>query len=197
MISFRSGSCNAVSNVGASERIMTIWLVASLVEVGVMIGMDGGMGVVLECERRCRNSLDMLHSVMMSRLTVLGHSLLRCLWVGRVNGALVGKSFVAMLRPSAIRSCMASAAAMTCWRVLESVFGRSMRDFGSGMCSVVWRALRFCRMVEVCKFVFVFISSFHRVRRVCGIRTWNFMGCEDEWPGVGMWGGRVEVEYER
>ena len=109
-----------------SERIVTIWLVVSLVEVGVMIGMAGGRLVILESERRCRNSMDLLRSVMMSRFTVLGHSLLRCLWVGRVNGALVGKSFVAMLRPSARRSCMAFAAVTTCWRVLESVFGRGV-----------------------------------------------------------------------
>ncbi len=70
MISFRSGLCNVISSVGASERIVTIWRVASLVEVGVMIGMAGGRGVVLESERRCRNSTDLLRSVMMSRLAV-------------------------------------------------------------------------------------------------------------------------------
>ncbi len=70
--------------------------------------------------------MNMLRSVMMSRWTVFGHSLLRCLWAGRVNGALVGKSCVAMLRPSTSKSCMTSAAAMTCWRVLESVFGRGV-----------------------------------------------------------------------
>ncbi len=126
MISSRSGLCNIVSSVGASERTMTTWLVASLVEVGVMIGEAGGRGVVLESERRCRNSMDLLRSVMMSLLTILGHGLLRFLWVGRVNGALEGKSFVAMLRPSARRSCMAYAAARTCWRVLGSVFGRGV-----------------------------------------------------------------------
>ncbi len=72
MTSFRSGLCNVVSSVEASERIVTIWLVASLVEVGVMIGMAGERGVVLDSERRCRNSMDLLRSVMMSRLTVLG-----------------------------------------------------------------------------------------------------------------------------
>ncbi len=82
--------------------------------------------MVLESERRCRNSMDLLRSVTMSRLTVLGHSLLRCLWVGRVNEALAKKRCVAMVMPSARRSCMASAAAMTCWRVLESVFGRGV-----------------------------------------------------------------------
>ncbi len=91
-----------------------------------MIGMAGGRDVVLESERKCRNIMDLLRSVMMSRLTILGHSLLRCFWVGRVNGALAGKSFVAMIRPSASRSCMASPAAMTCWRVMESFCGRGM-----------------------------------------------------------------------
>jgi hypothetical protein len=70
--------------------------------------------------------MDMLRSVAMSRLTVLGHSLLRCLWVGRVYGAFVVKRCVAILRPSASKSCMASAAAMTCWRVLGSIFGRGV-----------------------------------------------------------------------
>ena len=86
-------------------------------------GGIGGGSVVLESDMRWRNSMDLLRSVMMSRLTVLGHSLLRCLWVGRANGAFVVKSCVAILRPSAIRSFMAYAAAITCWRVLESIFG--------------------------------------------------------------------------
>ncbi len=81
----------------------------------------------LESERRWRNSMDLLRSVVMSRLTVLGESsLLRCLWMGCVNGAFVGKSCVAILRPSASWSYMASAAAMTCWRVLGSIFGRGI-----------------------------------------------------------------------
>jgi hypothetical protein len=68
--------------------------------------------------------MDLLRSVVMSCLTVLGHSLQRCLWVGRVYRAFVGKSCVAILSPSASKSCMASAAAMTCWRMLGSIFGR-------------------------------------------------------------------------
>ena len=93
--------------------------------------------------------MDLLRSVVMSRLTVLGHSLLRCLWVGRVYGVFVGKSCVAILRPSASRSCMASAAAMTCWRALGSILGLRVWVFGLGVCSVLWRVLRFCSMVEV------------------------------------------------
>ena len=126
VISFRSGLCNVVSSVVARVRIVTIWLVASLVKVGVVIEEAGGTGVVLESERRCRNSIDLLRSVIMSHLIVLGHSLLRCLWVGRVKRALVGKNCVAMLRPSARKSCMAYAAVMTCWRVLESIFRRGV-----------------------------------------------------------------------
>ncbi len=57
------------------------------------------------------------------------------------------------------------------------------------MCSAVWRVLRFCRMVEVCRFWFVFISSFYRVRSVCGIGKWNFMGCGDKLSCVVVWGG--------
>ena len=79
-----------------------------------------------ESEMRWRNSMDLLRSVVMSRLTVLGHSLLRCLWVGRVYGAFVGKSYVTILRPSASRSCMASTAAMPGWRVLRSILGRGV-----------------------------------------------------------------------
>ena len=79
VISFRSGLCNIVSSVGARERIVTIWIVASLVEEGVVIEEAWGWGVVLESERRCLNSMDLLRSVIMSRLTVLGHSLMRCL----------------------------------------------------------------------------------------------------------------------
>ena len=70
--------------------------------------------------------MDVLRSVVMFRLNVLGKSLLRCLWVGRVYGAFVGKSFVAILRPSASKSCMASAAEMTCRRVLRSIFARGV-----------------------------------------------------------------------
>ena len=93
--------------------------------------------------------MNLLRSVVMSRLTAFGHSLLRCLWVGLVYGVFVGKSCVAMLRPSASRSCMAFVAAMTCWRVLRSIVGRGVWDFGSGVGNVPWRVLRFCSIMEV------------------------------------------------
>ena len=125
-MSVRCGLCSIVSRVGARERIVTIWAVASLVEVVAVSGEVGGGSVVLESERRWRNSMDLLRSVMMSRLTVLGHSLLRCLWAGRANGAFAGMSCVEILMPSASRSCMASVAAITCWRVLESIIGRGI-----------------------------------------------------------------------
>ncbi len=64
--------------------------------------------------RRWRKSTDLFRSVLMSLLTVLGHSLLRCLCVGREYGAFAGKLFVAIVRPSARRSWMASAALMSC-----------------------------------------------------------------------------------
>ena len=67
--------------------------------------------------------MDLFRNVMMSRLIVLGQSLLLCLWVGRVYGAFVGKIFVARLRPSASKFCMESAAAITCWRVSRLIFG--------------------------------------------------------------------------
>jgi hypothetical protein len=79
VISFRSGLYSIVSSVGARERIVTIWIVASLVEVGVVIEEAGGRGVVFESERRCRNNMALLRSVIMSCLTVLGHSILHCL----------------------------------------------------------------------------------------------------------------------
>ena len=124
VMSVRSGLCNMVSRVGARERIVTIWAVASLVEVlFVVSGEVGGGSVSLESERRWGNSMDLLRSVVMSRLTILGKSLLRCLCVGRMYGAFVGKSCVAILRPPASRSCMASAAEMTCWWVLRYIFG--------------------------------------------------------------------------
>ena len=126
MIYFRSGLCGIDSSDGARERIGTISNVASLVEVGVLIEEAGGRDVVLESERRWRNSMDLLRSVMTSRLTILGHSLLRCLWVGRVYGAFMGKSCEAIVRPSASRSGMASAAAITCKRVLRSIFARGV-----------------------------------------------------------------------
>jgi hypothetical protein len=71
-MSVRSGLCNMVSRVGARVRIVTIWAVASLVEVVVVGGEVGGGSVSLESERRWRNSMDLLRSVVMSRLTVLG-----------------------------------------------------------------------------------------------------------------------------
>ena len=88
--------------------------------------------------------MDLLRSVVMSLLTVLGHSLLRCLWVGREYGALVGNLCVAMVRPSASMSCMASAAAMICWRGLLSISGRDTVSLGMGVWSVEERAWRFC-----------------------------------------------------
>jgi hypothetical protein len=111
---------------------------ASVLDV-IVVGEVGGRVVLLEFERRCLSSMDLFRSVVMSRLTVLGHSLLRCLWVGLTNGALVGKSCVASLRPSASKSCIASAAAMTWWRVLGSILGRGMCVVGSGGCRVVRR----------------------------------------------------------
>ena len=122
----RSGLCNMVSRVGARERIVTIWAVASIVGVFVVGGEVCGGSVSLESESRWRKSMDLLRSVVMSRLTVLGQSLLRCLWVGLVYGAFVGKSCEAIFRPSASRSCMASAAAITCKRVLRSIFARGV-----------------------------------------------------------------------
>ena len=89
-------------------------------------------------------SMDLLRSVVMSLFTVLGHSLLRCLCVGREYGALVGKLCVATVRPSARMSCMASAAAMSCWRVFSLIFGRSVCVLGSGVWSVLRRVLMFC-----------------------------------------------------
>ena len=51
-------------------------------EVGVAVELGEGWRVVLHRDRRWRNNMDLLRSVMMSLLTVLGHSLLRCLCVG-------------------------------------------------------------------------------------------------------------------
>ena len=39
--------------------------------------------MVMYVARRWRRSTDLFRSVVMSLLTVLGQSLLRCLWVGR------------------------------------------------------------------------------------------------------------------
>ena len=126
VMSVRSGLSKMVSRVKARERIVTIWAVSALVGVFVVGGKVCGGDVSLGSERRWRKSMDLLRSVVMSRLTVLGQSLLRCLWVGRVYEAFVRKSCVAILRPSASRSCMASAAGMICKRVLRSIFGRGV-----------------------------------------------------------------------
>ncbi len=111
--------------------------------VGVVEEVADGWEGVLYSVRRWRRSTDMLRSVVMYILTVLGHSLLRCLCVGREYGALAGKLCVAIIRPSARRSCMASAAAMSCWRVLLSIVGRDVWVLGSGVWSVERRALMF------------------------------------------------------
>ncbi len=79
VISVRSGLYCIVASDGARERLVTIWIDASLVEVGVMIDAAGGRGVVLESERRCRSSMALLRNMIMSRLPVVGQSLLRCL----------------------------------------------------------------------------------------------------------------------
>ncbi len=54
--------------------------------------------------------------------------------------------FVAMLRPSVSRSCMASAALLTSWRVLSSNLGSGAREDVSNVLSVEWRVLRCCWM---------------------------------------------------
>ena len=51
VMSVRSGLCNMVSRVGARDSILTIWVVASLVEVFVVGGEVGGGSVSLESER--------------------------------------------------------------------------------------------------------------------------------------------------
>ena len=76
------GLCSSVSRAGALERMVTMCAVSSLVRVGVLGGVAGGWDVVLYVER-WRRSTDLFRSVVMSLLTVLGKSLLRCLWVGR------------------------------------------------------------------------------------------------------------------
>ena len=149
VMSVRSGLCKMVFRVGARAIIVTIWAVPSLVGVFVVGEEVCGWGVSLESERRWRKSMDLLRSGVMSRFTVLGQSLLHCLWVGRVYRAFVGKSCETIFRPSASRSCMSSAAAMTCKRVLRYIFGRGVDVSGLGVCSVLWRVLRFCSMVDV------------------------------------------------
>ncbi len=79
----RSGLCSSVSKVGALERMVTMCDVSSLVGVGILVGVAGWLDAVLYAARRWRRSTDLFRSVLMSLLTVLGHSLLRCLWVGR------------------------------------------------------------------------------------------------------------------
>ena len=164
-----SGLCKVVSRVGAVESMVTIWSASSVVRFGVVEGVADGWEEVLWSVRRWRRSTDLLRSVVMSRLTVLGHSLLRCLCVGREYGALAGKLCVAIVRPSARMSCMASAAAMSCWRVLLLIVGRSVWVLGSGVWSVERRASMFCWMSGVCRLVIVCIVSFHCVRSGCGM----------------------------
>ena len=79
----RMGLCSSVSRVGALERMVTMCAVSSLVGVGILVGVAGWLDAVLYAARRWRRSTDLFRSVLMSLLTVLGHSLLRCLWVGR------------------------------------------------------------------------------------------------------------------
>jgi hypothetical protein len=52
------------------------------VEDGVAVELIEGWRVLLHRDRRWRNNMDLLRSVMMYLLTGLGHSLLRCLYVG-------------------------------------------------------------------------------------------------------------------
>ena len=136
---------------------------------GVEGGMVDGWEAVLWSVRRWRNSMDLLRSVVMSLLTVLGHNLLRCLCVGREYGALVGKLCVAIVSPSARRSCIASAAAMSCCRVLLLIGGRDVWVLGFGVWSVERRSLMFRWMSGVCRLVIECIVSFHCVRSGCGM----------------------------
>ena len=82
VIPLRNGLCNFVSRVGGKERMVSRWAVSFIVVVVVAVELDEGRRVVLHRDRRCRNNMDLLRNVMMSLLTVLGHSLLRCLCVG-------------------------------------------------------------------------------------------------------------------
>ncbi len=129
----RRGLCSSVSRVGTSERMVMMCAVSSLMGVGVLVGVTGWLEAVLYVDRRWRRSTDLFRSVLMSLLIVLGQSLLRCLCVGREYGALVGNFCVARDRPSASMSCMASAAAMTCRRVMLSTSGRITPAVGSGV----------------------------------------------------------------
>jgi hypothetical protein len=130
---FRNGLCSSVSRVGALERMVVMCAVSSLIRVGVLVCVVGWLEAVVYVVRRWRRSTDLFRSVMMSLLTVLGQSLLRCLCVGREYGAFVGNFCVARDKPSASMSCMASAAAMTCRRVVLSTFGRITPAVGSGV----------------------------------------------------------------
>ena len=80
---FLRGFFSSVSKVGAMWRMVTMCAISSVVRVGVLGGVGGGWGVVLYVVRRWRRSTDLFRSVAMSLLTVLGQSLLRCLWMGR------------------------------------------------------------------------------------------------------------------
>ena len=77
------GLCSFVSRVGALERMVTMCDVSSLVGVGILVGVAGWLDAVLYVARRWRRSTDLFRSVVTSLFTVLGQSLLRCLWVGR------------------------------------------------------------------------------------------------------------------
>jgi hypothetical protein len=138
-----SGLCKVVSRVGAFESMVTICPVSSAVRFDVVEWVSVGWEGVWWSVRRWRRSTDLLRSVVMSLLTVLGHNLLRCLCVGREYGALVVKLCVAIVRPSARRSCMALAAAMSRWRVLLSIVGRAVWVLGLSVWSVERRALMF------------------------------------------------------
>ena len=77
------GLCSSVSRVGALESMLTMCAVSSLVGVGIVVGVAGWLDAVLYAARRWRRSTDLFRSVVTSLFTVLGQSLLRCLWVGR------------------------------------------------------------------------------------------------------------------
>ncbi len=81
-MSLRSGLCSSVSRIGGKERMVIRCAVSFVVEIGVDIGLGEKWRVVLHKDRRYRSNIDLLRNVMMSLLTVLGHSLLRCLCVG-------------------------------------------------------------------------------------------------------------------